>query len=81
MAKRPSPDETPTAARRSWPAPDQRDFKGLMCRVNREGWRALSMLSVELDRSLQQMMVEALNDYLSKHGKVPVIESRAVPKD
>ena len=40
-----------------------------MTRVNPEGLRALRILAIELDTTLQALVVEALNDVLSKHGK------------
>jgi hypothetical protein len=37
--------------------------------VNREGWRALRMLAVEKDTTLQAIAVEALNDLLRKYSR------------
>jgi hypothetical protein len=37
------------------------------------GWKALKLLSVEKGRPLQQLVLEALNDFLKKNGKDPVV--------
>lgn len=52
-----------------------------MARINRDGWKALNVLSTDLDRPLQRMLVEAMNDYLEKHGRDLVVETRSIPKD
>lgn len=57
-----------------------RDYKTVMMRINRAGWAELSHLSVEMDRALEDMMIEAANEFLTKHGKPPVIEKRQPPK-
>jgi hypothetical protein len=38
-------------------------------RINTDGWRALSMLAVENDTTLNALAVEAFNDLLKKYGK------------
>jgi hypothetical protein len=53
--------------------------RGILTRVNREGWRALRLLSIERDTSLQALAIEAFNDVLSKYGKRPIV--RAPTKD
>lgn len=65
----------PTAARDT-----TRDYKTVMARMNRTGWQQLSFLSTELDRPLEDLAIEALNDLLAKYGKSPVVEKRAPPK-
>jgi hypothetical protein len=45
------------------------DWRGILTRVNPEGLRALRILAIELDTTLQALVVEALNDVLLKHGK------------
>jgi hypothetical protein len=47
-------------------------FKFLQTRINRDGWRELAKLSLDLDRSLQSLMIEAVNDMLGKHARPPV---------
>jgi hypothetical protein len=37
--------------------------------MNLEGWRALRLLAVEKDTTLNALAVEAFNDLLKKHGK------------
>lgn len=58
-----------------------RDFKGVLARINRDGWLELKKLSAEIDVSFQDIMVESLNDFLQKHNRSPVVESRVLPKD
>lgn len=43
--------------------------RGILTRVNAEGLRALKLLAIDRDTTLQALAVEALNDMLSKHGK------------
>jgi hypothetical protein len=47
--------------------------RGILARVNRDGWRALSLLAIERETSLQALAIEAFNDLLTKHGKRPVV--------
>jgi hypothetical protein len=47
-------------------------FKFMQTRLNREGWRELTNLSTDLDRSLQSLMIEAINDLLGKHARPKV---------
>lgn len=47
--------------------------KAVLVQMNREGWRALNDLSLDLDTSLQKLGVEAWNDLLVKHGRPAVI--------
>ena len=44
-------------------------------RTNIEGWRALKMLAVENDTTLNALAVEAFNDLLKKHGKRQSVEN------
>jgi hypothetical protein len=44
----------------------------MQTRLNREGWRELTNLSTDLDRSLQSLMIEAINDLLGKHARPKV---------
>jgi hypothetical protein len=50
-------------------ARDPGAFKSVLVRVNPEGWRALKVLAVESDTTLNALAVEAFNDLLKKHGK------------
>jgi hypothetical protein len=62
-AKRKSTGKTETAL----------GHRGILARVNRDGWRALSLLAIERDTSLQALAVEAFNDLLVKCGKRPIV--------
>ena len=93
MAKRPTPaNKLKIASAEAASAPTgktlkdadyyrQRDFKGVLARINREGWLELKKLSAEIDMSIQDMVVSSLNNLLREHGKPPVVESRVFPKD
>ena len=54
---------------------ERMEIKGIMTRVNPEGWRALRMLALELDVPLQALCVEAFNELLKKHGRRPIVEN------
>ena len=54
-----------------------RDFKTMMCRVNRAGWQEMSRLAIDVDRNLEDLLIEACNDLLVKRGYSPVIEKRS----
>jgi hypothetical protein len=49
--------------------------RGILTRVNADGLRALKILAIERDMTLQALGVEALNDVLVKHGKRPVVKN------
>jgi hypothetical protein len=48
--------------------------RGVLTRVTHEGWRALSLLAIERDTSLQALAIEAFNDLLTKYGKRGVVK-------
>jgi hypothetical protein len=50
-------------------------FRGILTRVNADGLRALKLLAVERDMTLQALGVDALNDMLVKNGKRPVVKN------
>ena len=50
-------------------------FKAVIARMNLEGWRALRLLAVENDTTLNALAVEAFNDLLKKHGKRQSVEN------
>jgi hypothetical protein len=56
-------------------ARDAGAFKSVLTRMNTDGWRALRMLAVENDTTLNALAVEAFNDLLKKHGKRPLVEN------
>ena len=50
-------------------------FKQLLTRMGPDGWRALRMLAVEQDTTLNALAIEAFNDLLKKYGKKPLCEN------
>ena len=56
-------------------ARDPGAFKTVLVRMNAEGWRALKMLAVEKDTTVNALAVEALNDLLKKHGKRSIVKN------
>jgi hypothetical protein len=58
--------------------PSARDpgaFKSVLVRINIEGWRALKVLAIEQEATLNALAVEAFNDLLKKHGKRQSVEN------
>ena len=49
--------------------------RAVLTRVNAEGLKALRMLALERDTTLQAIAIEALNDVLKKHGKRAVVRN------
>jgi hypothetical protein len=56
-------------------ARDPGAFKSVLVRINIEGWRALKVLAVEQEATLNALAVEAFNDLLKKHGKRQSVEN------
>jgi hypothetical protein len=56
-------------------ARDPGAFKGIMTRINSDGWRALRILAAERDTTLNALAVEAFNDLLKKYGRKPSAEN------
>ncbi|MCJ2086240.1 hypothetical protein MKK88_09560 [Methylobacterium sp. E-005] len=52
------------------------DMKTVQVRINKAGWKALRDLGDDNDKSLEALMVEALNDVLLKYKKPPVVQRR-----
>jgi hypothetical protein len=50
-------------------------FKQILTRMSLDGWRALRMLAVENDTTLNALAIEAFNDLLKKYGKRAVTEN------
>ena len=50
--------------------------RAILTRVNPEGLKALRMLALERDTTLQAVAIEAFNDVLKKHGKRAVVRDR-----
>jgi predicted HicB family RNase H-like nuclease len=60
---------------------DPGSFKGLLIRINADGWRALRILAAERDTTLNALAIEALNDLLKKRGKPAVVENPLIGDD
>lgn len=43
----------------------------MQTRLSESGWKALRLLAIETGRPMQQIVIEALNDMLRKHGRAP----------
>jgi hypothetical protein len=56
-------------------ARDPGAFKSVLVRINAEGWKALKILAVEREATLNALAVEAFNDFLKKHGKRASVEN------
>ena len=62
--------EAPARPTRSKTQPDGR--RGILVRARPEAWRALKLIALDEETTLQGVMTEAINDYLTKNGKPPV---------
>ena len=60
---------------------DPGSFKGLLVRMNLDGWRELRILAAERDTTLNALAVEAFNDLLKKRGKQPVVQNPLAAED
>jgi hypothetical protein len=61
----------------AWLKPEQvtkHPGRGIVTRVNPEGLKALRILAVEQDRTLQSLAIEALNDLLVKYGQTRIVK-------
>jgi len=63
-------DAAESPAARSSRQPDGR--KGILVRARPEAWKALKIIALDGERTLQDVMTEAINAVLQKHGKPPV---------
>jgi hypothetical protein len=63
------------------PAAKTKAFRYMQTRLNREGWRELTNLSTDQERSLQSMMIEAINDLLGKYKRPKVAAGPASERD
>jgi hypothetical protein len=62
-------------------ARDAGAFKSIITRVNADGWRALRLLAVEKDTTLNALAVLAFNDLLRKNGKRPSVTNPLLPDE
>ena len=53
-------------------------FKQVLTRMDLDGWRALRMLAIEEDTTLNALAIEAFNDLLMKYGKRVSVENPLV---
>jgi hypothetical protein len=52
-------------------------FEQVLTRMGVAGWRALRMLAVERDTTINALAIEAFNDLLKKYGKWQSVENPA----
>ena len=53
-----------------WPRPPSREGrKTVVVHVDPKGFREMKILALDLDRPLQSLMIEAMNDYLERHER------------
>ena len=57
----------------SAPRPDRQPDgrKGILVRARPEAWKGLKLVALDREITLQDLMIEAINDVLEKHGKSP----------
>ena len=67
-------------SRNSPTAPADRE-RGILTRVNADGLRALKLLAIERDTTLQALSVEALNDLLAKYGRRRAVKTPPGKRD
>lgn len=65
----------PKSRIRKLKARDPGAFKGVMTRINVDGWRDLRILAAEQETTLNALAVEAFNDLLKKYKKSASVEN------
>ena len=60
----------PAKGPRAKSQPDGR--RGILVRARPEAWKALKLVALDREVTLQDVMTEAINDVLAKHGRPPV---------
>ena len=53
----------------------------MQTRLSVSGWKSLKLLSIELGKPLQGLVIEALNDMLRKHGRAPDVTGPELDKE
>lgn len=53
-------------------------FKQVLTRMSLDGWRALRMLALEEETTLNALAIEAFNDLLRKYGKKASVKNPLV---
>jgi hypothetical protein len=56
--------------RRAKAQPDGR--RGVLVRLQPEAWKAMKQIALDQETTLQELMEDAVNDALRKHGKPPL---------
>ena len=62
-------------------ADERRGVKGVLIKVNEEAWRALRILAIEKNMTLQALGIEALNDLLKKNGRPTLAKNPLISAD
>ena len=79
LAKKPAdaadaPSAQPEPVQADPTAPRERSSdgrKGILVRARPEAWKALKLVALDREITLQDVMTEAINDLLTKHGRPP----------
>ena len=74
LAKKPAEPEPQVSAAVEAPAPRERvpdGRKGILVRARPEAWKALKLIALDREVTLQDVMTEAINDLLTKHDRPP----------
>jgi hypothetical protein len=59
-------------ARKSSPRPDREGKRGNLVFINEAAEKSFSIMGIELDKTKQALMVEAINDLFVKYGRDPI---------
>jgi len=59
-------------ARKSPPRPDREGKRGKLVFINEAAEKSFSIMAIELDKTNQALMVEAINDLFVKYGRDPI---------
>jgi hypothetical protein len=59
-------------ARKSAPRPDREGKRGNLVWINEAAEKSFSIMAIELDKTKQALMVEAINDLFVKYGRDPI---------
>ena len=51
------------------------EMRGILLKVSPEGLRELKLLAIDRDHTLSAICIEALNEFLKKHGRKPVVRN------
>ena len=65
----PTKVETPVASLKNPRASTRQDKRGFTVWIEPEALRSLKHIAADTDKTMQDIGIEALNDFLAKHGK------------